>query len=383
MLKSITITHFFKGAKMIENSKRIVFKFGTNILRNDTGEISLAHLYSFIEDISYLYKQEREVLVVTSGAVGLGAKKLGVDTSTSTTLKQAAASIGQPLLMSIWQDGFEKYGITTAQILLTEEDFSNRRKYLSLRLTLHKLLENGVIPIINQNDAVSPSELEHVCFSDNDKLSSIVASKLDADLLVMVSDIDGLFDKNPKLYDDAKLIPVVEKVTSKIEKLASGASTGGRGGMITKLTAAKVVTSSGLYAKIVNGKIPGIIRKVFDDNVGTVFLPNQNLSHKKRWIAYATNIMGKIKVNSGAKKAIKENQKSLLSVGITGVEGKFKRGEIISIIDENNNEFARGISSYDAIDIDKIKGEHSDKIDEILGYKYDDDVVIKDNLVLI
>ena len=246
---------------MIENSKRIVFKFGTNILRNEQGDISLSHLYSFIEDISYLYKQGKEILVVTSGAVGLGAKKLGIDTTTSTTLKQAAASVGQPLLMGIWQDGFEKYGITTAQILLTEEDFSNRKKYLSLRLTLSKLLENKVIPIINQNDAVSPSELEHVCFSDNDKLSSIVASKLDADLLVMVSDIDGLFDKNPKEFKDAQLIRKVEKVTPKIEKLATGASLGGRGGMITKLNAAKVVTSSGLYAKIVNGKLPKLLKR--------------------------------------------------------------------------------------------------------------------------
>lgn len=368
---------------MIENSKRIVFKFGTNILRNEDGDISLAHLYSFIEDISYLYKQGKEILVVTSGAVGLGAKKLKIDTSTSTILKQAAASVGQPLLMSIWQDGFEKYGITTAQILLTEEDFSNRKKYLSLRLTLSKLLENKVIPIINQNDAVSPSELEHACFSDNDKLSSIVASKLDADLLVMVSDIDGLYDKNPKVYDDAKLIKKVEKVTPKIEALATGASLGGRGGMITKLTAAKVATSSGLYAKIVNGKTPGIVRKIFDNETGTVFIPNNNLSHKKRWIAYATNIMGSIYVNDGAKEAIIKNQKSLLSIGITGTKGKFKRGEIVSIYDNNNLEFARGISSYSSDDIEKIKGCHSDKICCILGYKFDDDVVIKDNLVVI
>ncbi|MBR5303796.1 MAG: glutamate 5-kinase [Candidatus Gastranaerophilales bacterium] len=368
---------------MIENSKRIVFKFGTNILRNEDGEISLSHLYSFIEDISKLHKQGREILVVTSGAVGLGAKKLGIDTSGSTTLKQAAASIGQPLLMSIWQDGFEKYGIKTAQILLTEEDFANRKKYLSLRLTLSKLLENGVIPIINQNDAVSPSELEHVCFSDNDKLSSIVASKLDADLLVMVSDIDGLYDKNPKEFDDAKLIKKVERVAPKIEALASGATLGGRGGMITKLTAAKVVTSSGLYAKIVNGKTPNIIKKIFDDEIGTTFIPNNNLSHKKRWIAYATNIMGSLIVNEGAKKAIIDNQKSLLSIGIVDVQGKFQRGEIVSIFDEEGLEFARGISSYDSSDIEKIKGQHSDRITEILGYKFDDDVVIKDNLVLI
>ncbi len=368
---------------MIENSKRIVFKFGTNILRNEYGEISLAHLYSFIEDLAYLYKQGKEILIVTSGAVGLGAKKLGIDTSLSTTLKQAAASVGQPMLMSIWQDGFEKYGITTAQLLLVEEDFANRKKYLSLRLTLHKLLENKVIPIINQNDAVSPSELEHASFSDNDKLSSIVASKLDADLLVMVSDIEGLYDKNPKEFDDAKLIRCVEKVTPKIEKLAQGASKGGRGGMITKLIGAKVATSSGLYAKIVNGKTPNIIRKIFDKNTGTLFLPTKTLSHKKRWIAYATNIMGSITVNEGAKSAIVDKQKSLLSIGIVKVQGNFQRGEIISIYDTNNSEFARGIASYSSSDIEKIKGLHSDKIEEVLGYKFDDDVVIKDNLVVI
>ena len=215
------------------------------------------------------------------------------------------------------------------------------------------------------------------------KLSSIVASKLDADLLVMVSDIDGLFDKNPKTNADAKLIKKVEQVTPEIEALAQGASLGGRGGMITKLTAAKVVTSSGLYAKIVNGTTPNIIRKVFDENIGTTFIPNQILPHKKRWIAYATNIMGTLKVNDGAKVAIIKNQKSLLSVGIVEVKGKFKRGEIISLVDENNNEFARGISSYNSDDIDKIKGCHSDKISQILGYKFDDDVVIKDNLVVI
>lgn len=368
---------------MMEDIKRIVFKFGTNILRNSQGNLSLSHLYSYIEDMASLFKKGKEILVVTSGAVGLGAKKLGIDTSSSTALKQAAASVGQPMLMCIWQDGFDKCGIKTAQILLTEEDFSNRKRYLSLRLTLSKLLENNVIPIINQNDSVSPSELEHACFSDNDKLSSLVASKLDADLLVMVSDVDGLFDKNPKEFKDAKLISKVDKVTPKIEKLAQGASTGGRGGMITKLIAAKVVTSSGLYAKIVNGTIPNVINKVFDENIGTLFLPNKNLSHKKRWIAYATNIMGTIKVNSGAKEAIVLNQKSLLSIGITNIEGNFKRGEIVSIVDENDLEFARGISNYDASDIEKIKGLHSDKICEVLGYKFDDDVVIKDNLVLI
>jgi len=366
----------------IKNSKRIVFKFGTNILRNERGEISLSHLYSFIEDISYLQKENREILIVTSGAIGLGIKKLKINNNNSTTIKQAAASIGQPMLMGIWQDGFEKYGITTAQILLTEDDFSNRKKYLSLRSTLSKLLENNIIPIINQNDTITQSECEEASFSDNDKLASIVASKLDADLLVMVSDIDGLFDKNPKTNNDAKLIKIVEKITPKIEKLATGATEGGRGGMITKLIGAKVATTSGVIAKIVNGKTPDIIKKIFLEDIGTTFLPNKNLSHKKRWIAYATNVMGTIVVNDGAKDAILNN-KSLLSVGITDVRGDFKKGEIVSIKDIQNNEFARGITNYDCCDIEKIKGYHSDKIFEILGYKCDDDVIIKDNLVLI
>ncbi len=366
----------------MKNINRIVFKFGTNILRNNQGEISLSHLYSFIEDISYLYKEGKEVLIVTSGAIGLGAKKLNIATDT-TTNKQAAASVGQPMLMGIWQDGFEKYGITTAQILLTEDDFSNRKKYLSLRSTLHKLLENKVIPIINQNDTVSPTECERASFSDNDKLASIVASKLDADLLVMVSDIDGLYDKNPKVEKDAKLIKVVEKITPKIEKMASGATQGGRGGMITKIIGAKVATTSGVWAKIVNGKTPNIISKIFDDNIGTTFIPNQNMPHKQRWIAYATNIMGEIQVNKGAYDAIIKNQKSLLSVGIVKVKGEFKKGEIVSVVDENNKEFARGITNYGSLDIDKIKGLRSSDIENVLGYKYDDDVIIKDNLVLI
>ena len=366
----------------MKDVNRIVFKFGTNILRNEKGDISLSHLYSFIEDISYLYKENKEILIVTSGAIGLGAKKLGISTDT-TTNKQACASVGQPMLMGIWQDGFEKYGIKTAQILLVEDDFSNRKKYLSLRSTLHKLLENGVIPIINQNDTVSPIECERASFSDNDKLSSLVASKLDADLLVLVSDIDGLYDKNPKTDSDAKLIKIVDKITPRIEKMATGASSGGRGGMITKLIGAKVATTSGVTVKIVNGKTPNIISKIFDDETGTTFLPNKNISHKKRWIAYATNIMGKIKVNSGAKDAIINNQKSLLSIGIISAQGNFSKGEIVSIVDEDNQEFARGITNYNIEDIEKIKGKHSNEIEKILGYKYDDDVVIKDNLVLV
>ena len=364
--------------------KRVVFKFGTNILKNEEGDICLSRLYSFIEDIAKLYKEGKEVIIVTSGAVGLGVKKLGLKTPETTVDKQAAASIGQPMLIEIWQDGFDRFGINISQILLIEDDFSVRKRYLSLRSTLSRLLECGIIPVINQNDVILPSELEHVSFSDNDKLSALVASKLDADLLVMVSDIDGLFDKNPKIYDDAKLIPVVKEVTPDIENLASGASLGGRGGMITKLNAAKVVTSSGSNAMIVNGLTNGIIKKIFsNEQVGTLFTSTNKLSSKQRWIAYATNVRGEVVVNEGAKKALIEKQTSLLPIGVIMTKGKFDSGEVICILDEDMNEFARGVSNYNSDECEKIMGKHSSEIKNILGYMQSDDLINKDNLVVL
>ncbi len=364
--------------------KRIVLKFGTNILRDQNGEIAAGRINSFIEQIVGLIKGGDEVIVVTSGAVGLGAKKLGINSKNSLFDKQAAASVGQSLLMKIYEDCFDKFNITVAQILLTEEDFSNRHKYLSLRNTLNRLLELGAVPIINQNDAVSPSELEHVAFSDNDKLSALVASKLDADLLVMVSDVDGLFDKNPKEHADAQLIRTVEKITPKIEKLASGASDGGRGGMITKILAAKVATNSGGKAVILNGKVDGIISKYFSEkNVGTEFLPNKTLRSKQRWIAYATNITGGVKVNDGAKTALVQNNKSLLAIGTIELEGFFNAGDVILILDNSGAEIARGVANYSSDDVQKILGVHSEKIEEILGFKTSDDIISKDNLVIL
>ncbi len=375
----------------INDAKRIVFKFGTNVLRNDDKEISLSRIYSFIEDISKLHKKGKEIIIITSGAVGLGAKKLNVDSSESLSIKQACAAVGQCQLMSIYEDGFNKYAINTAQVLLTEDDFSNRIKYLSLNNVLNTLLELKVIPVINQNDTVSTAELEEsgnplysVSFSDNDKLSALVASKLDADLLVILSDIDGLYDDNPKENPNAKLISEVKEVTEEIENHAHSASKGGRGGMKTKLQAAKTVTHSGGFVQIVNGKSPQVIKRLFSgEKMGTIFYPVENMSQKRRWIAFATNITGRIVVNEGAKKAVVNEDKSLLAIGITQVHGKFSRGDVISIIDENNNEFARGIANYDSSDCKKIMGEHSDNIYDILGHKNYDAIITKDNIALL
>ncbi len=373
------------------NAKRIVIKLGTNVLRNDDGEASLPRLYSYIEDISKLVKQGKEVILVTSGAVGLGRKKLGVEKSDDIVLKQACAAIGQSKLMSIYEDGFEAYGVNTAQVLLIEDDFAQRKRYLNLRNTLNRLLELGAVPVINQNDTVSTLELEtlykdaHVCFSDNDKLSALVASELDADLLIILSDVNGLYDSNPKTNPDAKIIKEVQDVTDEILELASGVSDGGRGGMKTKLEAAKQVTRFGGKVLIANGKLPRVINEIFNANdVGTMFLPtDESLSGKKRWIGYATNIIGKIVVNEGAKKAVLEKDSSLLPIGVTQVINDFKKGEVISILDENHQEFARGMVNYNSEACSKILGCHSDEILKILGYKNYDAIVTRDNITIL
>ncbi len=368
--------------------KRIVIKLGTNVLRNEDGEVAISRIYSFIEDMAKLVKQGKEVILVTSGAVGLGKKKLNLDSTAEDGVKQACAAVGQSRLMSFYENGFGIYDIPIAQILLTEDDFSLRYRYLSLRTTLNKILEFGVVPIINQNDTVSTIKMNamlsgmKVCFSDNDKLSALVASELDADLLILLSDINGLYDSNPKENPDAKLIPVVENVTDEIMSLGSDASEGGRGGMKTKLEAAKLVTRFGGRVLIANGKIPYVINKIFNkEEIGTIFLPTQeNLPDKKRWIGYATNIRGQLIVNAKEKKAVLEQCSSLLPIGIINVINDFRQGEVVSICDENNVEFARGMVNYSSEECRKIVGAHSNNIENILGYKNYDAVITRDNI---
>ena len=375
------------------NAKRIVVKLGTNVLRNDDGFISLPRIYTFIEDISSLVKSGKEVIIVTSGAVGMGKKRLNLPDTKGVAIKQACAAIGQSKIMSVYENGFDTYGLIAAQILLTEDDFSIRERYLSIRTTFNKLLELGAVPVINQNDTVSTIELisrsnddgVQVCFSDNDKLSALVASELDADLLIILSDVDGLYDANPKNNPNAKLIKKVDEVNDDILALASGVSEGGRGGMESKLLASRLVTRFGGKVLIANGKIPYVIRKIFEgEDLGTMFLPSdKNLSDKKMWIGYATNITGKIVVNEGAKNALIKDEKSLLPIGVVGVVNSFRKGDVISILDENENEFARGIANYDSDACKKVIGCHSDSIVEILGFKNYDAIITRDNITIL
>ncbi|MCM1266027.1 MAG: glutamate 5-kinase [Candidatus Gastranaerophilales bacterium] len=373
------------------NVKRIVIKLGTNVLRNENGDVALSRIYSYIESIAKLVKSGKEVVLVTSGAVGLGKKKLGLENTDGLALKQACAAIGQGKLMSLYEDGFDAYDIVAGQILLTEDDFSQRKKYLSLRTTLNRLLEMGAVPIINQNDTVTVIELDdtleqvQMCFTDNDKLSALVASELDADLLLILSDVEGLYDANPKVNPDAKIIKEVQGVSKEILALGTDASEGGRGGMKTKLEAARLVTRYGGKVLIANGKIPYVIDEIFSGKeIGTTFISNEEyLPEKKRWIGYATNIIGKVIVNNGAKDAILNKDSSLLPIGVISVINDFKRGEVVSIRDENDVEFARGVVNYNSDDCKRIIGNHSKEILKVLGFKNYDAIITRDYITIL
>lgn len=381
----------------ISRARRVVIKLGTAILMRDEGGIALSRFYSFIEGIAGLMSSGKELLLVTSGAVGLGVQKLGLDKSPKQLpLKQACAAVGQGRLMALYSEAFAALDIVTAQILLTEEDFSSRQRYLNLRSTIQELLHLRVLPIINENDTVSTVEIESlraeshykVNFGDNDKLSALVASKVEADLLVILTDVEGLYTDDPRKGSDAKLISEVQSITPEIEALAiSPTKTGGklgRGGMKTKLEAAKTATHSGCAVVIAGGKVPDVIPRLFaQEPLGTLFLPKPGLTGKKRWIAFATTVKAALVVNDGARQALKAGKASLLPAGVLEVRGQFERGDVVSIIDSGGTEFARGIANYDSEEAKLISGLHSAAIDEKIEARNYDAIVTRDNVALL
>jgi glutamate 5-kinase len=392
-------------AAIVSGASRFVIKLGTAVMMADSGSIALSRFYSFVESIAALRKLGREVLLVSSGAVGLGAERLGLLGSPEPLpLKQACAAVGQSRLMSLYSDAFERLGLTAAQLLLTEEDFSNRTRYLNLRSTITSLLQLGVIPVINENDPVSTAELEaesapaykKINFGDNDKLSALVASKIEADLLLILTDVDGIYTADPETNETAELISVVEEV-NQIEMVASesrasgstqsgakGKSPMGRGGIKTKIEAARIATHSGCAAIVASGKLPSIIdRLLAGEDLGTLFLPRKGLSGKRRWIAFATTVKAALVVNEGARRALVEHKASLLGAGVLEVRGEFDRGDVISIVDERDREFARGIANYSGDETRKIIGFHSNKIDELIQDRNYDALITRDNLAFL
>jgi glutamate 5-kinase len=363
--------------------KRVVAKVGTSSIAHATGKPNLFKIESLVRQLADLYNMGKEVILVTSGAIGTGAGKLGLPGRPRTIPeKQAAAAVGQGVLMHIYEKLFAEYGVTVGQVLLTREDFSDRRRFLNARNSLHAMLHFGVIPVINENDTVAVDEIK---LGDNDNLSALVAALLDAELLVLLSDIDGLFNADPRKEKNAELIRDVREMTPDIEALCGGTGSKlGTGGMATKIQAAKIAMHSGIVTVIANMEEKDIIRRVIEgETVGTVFWPCPNkMENKKRWIAFSSSICGKIYIDEGATRALVKQGKSLLPSGITSVEGSFDIGNTVAIVGADGMEIARGIVSYSSDEIKRIKGAQTKDISRILGHKDYDEVVHRNNLVL-
>jgi glutamate 5-kinase len=296
--------------------------------------------------------------------------------------KQATAAVGQPLLMEAYETAFRKQGIDIAQILLTKDDFVNRNRYVNAKNTFSVLFEKGVVPVINENDSVAVEEIK---LGDNDNLSALVANLIEADVLVILSDIDGLFTDDPAKNPKAELIPVVEKISSQIEMLAKKSGSDlSTGGMITKIQAAKRCVSAGIAMIIANGTQPRAIEEIFSGNFyGTLFLPREsNLNVRKKWIGFISHSKGYVVVDEGAKEALLRKQKSLLPSGILDVYGDFNPNDTVAVKDLDGTEIARGVSGYSAADLKKIKGKKTSEIEKILHRKSCDEVIHKDNLVI-
>jgi len=365
----------------LKEAHRVVIKVGTSSITQGGSGASSGFMDSVAEQVKELRDKGIEVLIVTSGAIGIGLSAMNAQSrSREIPIRQAAASIGQSVLMQKWNDSFQKCGIAVAQILLTYDFYSDREKYLNLRNAIQTLLEYKAVPIFNENDAVCVKEIDAM-FGDNDTLSAMVSIKMDADLLIILSDVDGLYDKNPKLFGDAKLIPTVTEITDEI-KASAGDPTSrvGTGGMRTKIHAAEICHEAGCSMIIAGSGIDNVIARIMDgDDIGTIFITDRKERKKSSWIRHA-HPSGSIDVDEGAAKALSKHV-SLLAVGIKEVTGRFDRGDVVSITC-NGRTIAKGIPDYNSDDISKIKGMHSDKMHEVLGHKNYDNVIRSENIVL-
>ncbi|MGI5876131.1 MAG: glutamate 5-kinase [Dethiobacteria bacterium] len=364
-------------------AKKIVIKVGTRLLTYETGKLNLGIIEKLVRDIADLKNQGKEPILVSSGAIGAGIGRLALKRKPeSIQERQAVAAIGQGLLIQFYEKLFAEYGHIVAQVLLTRDDFENRERYINSRNTLLHLLKFEAIPIINENDTISTEEIE---FGDNDKLSALVATLVDADLLIILTDIDGFYTANPKIDPTATCLPYIENITEDIKKIAGGAGDMlSKGGMITKIEAAEIAMASGISMVIANGREPNVIHRILEgEPLGTFFCSKEcNIRSRKRWIAFAQTIKGNIIIDSGAEQALTGRGKSLLSIGVLHVEGDFLKGETVSIYNSRGIEIARGLVNYSAAELRQIKGCKSSEVKKILGYAGDTEVIHRDNLVL-
>jgi glutamate 5-kinase len=367
--------------------RRVVAKVGTNLLTAGGDSLDRPTIASLVAQVAALQEAGLDVVVVTSGAIAAGRDALGVGKGRrDVPFNQMLAAVGQGRLMHLYHELFQQHGINVAQVLITKGDLDNREGYLNVRNTMVGLLGLGVVPLVNENDVVDVREIGEAVFGDNDSLSAAVANLVDADLLAILTDIDGLYTADPRRDPQAKLIEQVDRIDGRIEALAGG--TGGawaRGGMVTKIEAARSATLCGIPVAIANGQVPQVMeRLVAGEAIGTLFTPSvSKVDSRQRWMLSGLSARGSITIDEGAARALTGKSSSLLPAGIRGVEGDFGRGDLVDIVDADGSRIGCGLTNYGAVDLDKIRGANSSEILKLLGYRFGDEVVHRNDLVIL
>ncbi|MEX0605229.1 MAG: glutamate 5-kinase [Marinobacter sp.] len=368
----------------LSRARRLVVKIGSALLTNDGKGLDADALGGWVDQIAGLIRDGVEVVVVSSGAVAEGMSRLGWNVRPERLHElQAAAAVGQMGLVQIWEAQFKRHNLPAAQILLTHDDLSDRKRYLNARSTLRALLDVGVVPIVNENDTVVTDEIR---FGDNDTLGALVANLVEADGLIILTDQQGLYDRDPRHHPDARLIDQRQSSDTGLDAMAAGgAGILGRGGMQTKVRAARLAARSGAFTVIVGGRLPDAISRLRrGEQLGTLLLPAQGrLAARKQWLASHLQTRGTLILDDGAVRVLCQGGRSLLPVGVKAVSGKFRRGEMVSCTDSAGREVARGLVNYDADEARAIAGRSSDRITEVLGYISDEELIHRDNLVIV
>lgn len=370
--------------RFLQRARRVVVKIGSQVLSSPKG-IAEGRIRELVRELAALHDQGKELVAVSSGAVAAGMTRLGFKERPKTIpQKQALAAVGQIKLMALYERCFSRFHKNVAQVLLTHEDLASRQRYLNAKHTLMTLLERSIIPIVNENDTVAVEEIK---FGDNDQLSALVATLLEADLLVMLSDVAGIYDRDPRVHRGAQLIPLISDIRDAKRKLSGESrSLFGTGGIASKVSAAEKAAAAGIPTLIANGMEDGILGKLFDLRAesGTLVLPDEKrLATRKHWIAYNLKPAGELVVDEGAREALVLRGKSLLPSGLRGVRGVFGVGECVRCLDMQGKEFARGLVNYSSQELNLIKGLHTSRIEKVLGYKAYDEIIHRDDLVLV
>ena len=367
----------------LTSARRWVIKIGSALLTDNGVGLNRDNIAQWVQQIAHLRQQGMEILLVSSGAVAEGMCRLGWQRRPHALhAQQAAAAVGQMGLVQAWESSFSQYGLHTAQVLLTHDDLTNRHRYLNARSTIRSLLQLGVVPVINENDTVVTDEIR---FGDNDTLAALAANLVEAEHLIILTDQQGLFDRDPRQHAEARLIDEAAADDEQLDAMASGAGGQlGRGGMATKLRAARLAARSGTCTVIASGREAEVLLRIRSaENVGTLLTANQApLAAHKQWLAGHLQLRGKLVLDDGAVKVLKTAGKSLLAVGVTGVEGRFGRGEVVACVDSAGREIARGLVNYPADEVKRLLGQSSDHIEKILGYVAEPELIHRDNMVV-